>query len=220
MIPTERSKDFWKRAGAYPADKESVYPDHAIAQELDKHTGKCVLEYGCGGGSDAMSYLRRGCYVTFVDIVPENVDATKARIGDQWPGKWDGLALHASDIIHVEYDSYDVASSHGVLHHIEYPLPVLRELWRVLKPGGMLYVMLYTEVLRKSFEVQIAEHREKHGISEEEAFGWCTDEQGCPYARAYTPDEGWELLREAGFDRFNSFTYEKDIFRTFRAVKP
>jgi ubiquinone/menaquinone biosynthesis C-methylase UbiE len=36
--------------------------------------------------------------------------------------------------------SYHVVMSNSIVHHIPEPLSVLRELWRVLKPGGLLFV--------------------------------------------------------------------------------
>lgn len=36
--------------------------------------------------------------------------------------------------------TYDVVMSNSIVHHIPEPLHVLAELWRVLKPGGLLFV--------------------------------------------------------------------------------
>src|SRR4030067_2872760 len=73
-------REFWKKAASYPESKEDYYPEHAAVQEFNQYTGKRVLEYGCGGGSDALSYLRRGNTVAYLDIVPSNVIVTSPRI--------------------------------------------------------------------------------------------------------------------------------------------
>ena len=80
MSYIDKSKKFWVSASTFPGDKEAVYPEHGIVQEFDKHTGKLVYEYGCGGGSDVMSYLRRGNKVYATDIVPDNIYLTPTAI--------------------------------------------------------------------------------------------------------------------------------------------
>ena len=74
-------RNFWTCAADYSADKCAVYPEHAGVQEFSLAAGLDVLEYGCGGGADAMSYLRAGAKtVTLADIVSSNLDASKKRI--------------------------------------------------------------------------------------------------------------------------------------------
>jgi len=218
----ERARAHWHRAANYPADKEAVYaPGHASAQEFDAAKGKLVLEYGCGGGSDAMSYLRRGARVWYADVVHSNVAAAGTRIeaaglsAQAFP-----LALKASaDLSTLATESFDIVSSHGVLHHIVDPVPVIREFHRILKPTGLFYCMLYTEHLERRFERQIADLILAHRISKSEAFCWLTDERGGPYARSYTVSEGTELLKGCGFRVVKTTDYAKGDFRTFKAER-
>jgi SAM-dependent methyltransferase len=228
MIVTERVQRFWQCAAQFPADKEAVYPEHAEAQEFDRHLGKTVLEYGCGGGSDVLSFMRRGCHVLAVDVVPQNLAATRDRAsrliaeaemadGIIWPplvGR-----LEDSAPIELPDASFDVVSSHGVLHHIPDPRPVIEEFYRLLKSGGECYVMLYTEQLYAEHEARAAELVRWRGLSVEEAFGWCTDGEGCPYAVAYAEVGGRRLLEEAGFEVTRVFPYFEGRFRTFRGQK-
>lgn len=221
-IPLDRVRHAWTRASDFSADKESVYPEHAKAQEFDLVRGKRVLEYGCGGGSDAMSYLRRGCEVTYVDIVPSNVEAAGARIAAAGLTEHaQGLVIEESDRIPVDSGTFDVVSAHGVLHHIEHPLLVLKEFFRVLKPRGVLYVMLYTESLWERGRPTIDALTRSGKMGELEAFGCFTDGDGTPYARHYTEADGKALLAEAGFKvRDEVVEYNKGDFRTFVAVAP
>lgn len=217
-IALERVRDCWSRAASFPADKENVYPQHAEAQEFEKNRGARVLEYGCGGGSDALSYLRRSCDVTFVDIVPGNVSAAKERIAAAgYASTSRGLVIDESDRIPLPSGLFDVASAHGVLHHIPDPLPVLRELRRLLKPRGKLYVMLYTEQLFEVHRAEVDRLVAEKGISQAEAFGWRTDDTGTPYAVHYTEQSGTLLLEAAGFRVHDSVLFNADQFRTFRA---
>lgn len=226
-VPFVLPSEFWKIASDFPANKELVYPDHARAQEFDKHRGKTVLEYGCGGGSDTMSYLRRGNTVYYCDIVPRNIEVTRQRIMEMPRCEFDWTAhptlLPESHLVLPVQDKIcDVVSSHGVIHHIPEPAPILKEFFRVLRPGGLLYIMLYTEHLWKRFEDEVRSLKGRKGISESEAFGWCTDGEGCPYARAYTRNEGEQLLAGIGFAPLDvvEFNEEPPLFRTFRAMRP
>lgn len=220
-IPIERTREHWHRAGQYAANKEPIYPGHAEAQEFEAGRGKLVLEYGCGGGADAMSYLRRGAIVAYADVTHANVDAARDRIKEAGlDAMAAGIKLDESAKIPLEDGSVDIVSSHGVLHHIVDPVPVLREFHRVLKPEGRLYCMLYTELLERQFDRRIDALMKGRGLSREEAFGWCTDEEGTPYARSYTRDQGEAFLAAGGFKLLSTYDYGGGgIFRTFRAVR-
>jgi SAM-dependent methyltransferase len=222
MIPTPEYRAAWSRAAGFPASKEEAYPGHTSAQEFELHRGKRVLEYGCGGGADAMSYLRRGCTVWFVDIVEENVKAADARIraaglGAMGQGWW----LEHNDGIPLPDGVADVASAHGVIHHIPEPVPVLQEIRRVLKPGGLFYCMLYTEFLLARAQPVIRDLTENGRCTVEEAFCAFTDGPGAPYARAYTDDDARHLFASAGFGAVDvTGVYNRGDFRTYRAVAP
>jgi SAM-dependent methyltransferase len=220
VIPLDRIRAAWHRAASYPAAKENVYPDHAKVQEFDVHVGARVLEYGCGGGSDAMSYLRRECTVWYADIVPENVAATRRRIEQAGLAKRAyGLILHESATVSLPAAYFDVVNAHGVLHHIEEPGPVLSEFRRLLRPDGLLYAMLYTEQLRAKLDAEVRDLMgDPHRLGEAEAFGWATDGQGVPYARAYTELDGRRLVEAAGFQVVDVMLYNGGDFRTFKAT--
>jgi 2-polyprenyl-3-methyl-5-hydroxy-6-metoxy-1,4-benzoquinol methylase len=218
----ERARAHWHRAATYPASKEECYHGHAEAQDFDQATGKLVLEYGCGGGSDTMSYLRRGARVWYADIVHGNVDATSKRIVEAGLGNAEAYPYKLTESANLSYlasESFDIVSSHGVLHHIVDPAPVIGQFHRILKSDGHLYIMLYTEHLERRFERQIADLILAHRISKSEAFGWLTDEKGCPHARSYTADEGTDLLRDCGFRVVRTTDYAKGDFRCFKSER-
>ena len=230
--PVEVVRRAWVRASQFPGDKEAAYPrglsgetGHTDAQEFEAQRGKRVLEYGCGGGSDTLSYLRRGCDVTYVDITPENVDTTRAYAAREgYAARSKGIVLEESDRIPMPSGIFEVANAHGVLHHIPRADLVLWELRRLLKPGGLLFAMLYTEHLEARYAEQIAKTMEAAGVSREEAMCWCFDGHGSPWARTYTGEQGETLLNEHGFKLLEVREYnvstinDKPDFRTFKAM--
>ena len=209
----------WVRAAVVPADKERVYPAHAAAQEFDRHRGKRVLEYGCGGGSDAMSYLRRGNAVVLADVVPENITTANVRIERA------GLRAAAQSVLLDDSAplpfpdaSFDIVNAHGVLHHIEDPQPVIQEFARVLVPGGLAYMMLYTEHLYRNRRRDV-ERLMASGLSNAAAFAQCTDGEGAPYATWYTMRSGRALIQQCGLRVIVARRYNSDFFRTFVAER-
>ncbi len=219
----ERSKKEWIRASEFPANKEEVYPEHLQVQEFDQHHNKYILEYGCGGGSDAMSYLRRGNTVVATDIVPENIEATRKRIAEaNLPtNKVELLLLENSYPLPLGDDKFDVISSHGVIHHIKDPEPVIREFYRVCKPDGVLYVMLYSQIMWDYFEERgmITQFQKMYKIDKYEAFGYCTDNIGTPYSRAYDTVQACDLLESSGFLVVDFNYWMNDHFVTYKCRK-
>jgi ubiquinone/menaquinone biosynthesis C-methylase UbiE len=108
--------------------------------------GKNVLEVGCGMGFMASLWAGRGCAVTAIDLNPVAVQMTQRRFelfGLQ------GL-IHEADGENLPFpdNSFDYAYSWGVLHHSPDTKKSVAELWRILKPGEKVGVMLYS---RESF---------------------------------------------------------------------
>ena len=223
MITIEQTRKAWVRAANFPANKEQMYPEHAVVQEFDLLGQKNVLEYGCGGGSDTLSYLRRLCRVWYVDVVPENVQRTTERV--HMAGYKDRaypLVLDDSAPIPLGAGYFEVVNAHGVVHHIEDPHTVefvINEFRRLLKADGVVYVMLYTEMLWRRCAARIdALVTSGRCATPEEAFAWTTDGEGAPYARAYTEEEGRALF-SPGFNVLGARVYNNGDFRTFKAVR-
>lgn len=219
--PSAEYRRCWELAAAFPADKEAAYPEMAVVHDFDGVRGKRVLEYGCGGGSDTMSFLRRGAAVWYAEIVASNLEKTKARVAAEGlEARGHPLLLERSDAIKVEDRWFDRAYANGVLHHIEDVHPVVVELHRVLRPGGILIAMLYTEMLWARCVPQI-DLRVASGASKtpEEAFCTMTD-YGAPYATSYTENEGVALFEGAGFRVVSTRMWNNGDFRSFIASRP
>ena len=97
----------------------------------------------------------------------------------------------------------DHVHSSGVLHHVPDPLQVLREMRRLLRPGGTARIMVYNYDslwlhLYTAYLIQLVGERYP-GLDIRTAFSKTTDGEDCPISRVYTPDEFLSLAREAGF---------------------
>ena len=112
--------------------------------------GKSVLEVGCGMGLVASHIARAGARLTAIDMTPRAVFATRTRLEQ---AKLEGtvLEMDAEDMQFPNH-SFDVVITWGVIHHSGNMQKVLDEIWRVLKPGGHAYVMIYN---RNSLRLQV-----------------------------------------------------------------
>lgn len=108
---------------------------------FDQFAGQRLLEVGCGMGTDLLQFARGGAIVTGVDLTPRSIEISRRhfQIYDV-PGTFlltDGEQLPFPDA------TFDVVYSNGVLHHTPNTADAVREVYRVLKPGGTARVMLY-----------------------------------------------------------------------------
>jgi ubiquinone/menaquinone biosynthesis C-methylase UbiE len=124
---------------------EMRYSSHAhLPTVLDgiPFEGQKVLEIGIGQGADAEQIIRRGGQYTGLDLTHEAVSRVRRR--------FELKKLSFDDVVQgsildapFEDNQFDVVFSHGVLHHVPDILKAQEEIARILKPGGLLVVMLY-----------------------------------------------------------------------------
>ncbi len=113
---------------------------------LGVRPGDLVLDLGCGFGRHAFEAARRGASVVALDAGPEEVAQVRATIGamieaeELAPGhpfvaiQGDALALPFAD------GTFDRVIASEVLEHIPDDTAAMRELSRVLRPGGSMAV--------------------------------------------------------------------------------
>lgn len=103
--------------------------------------GLDILEIGIGQGADMMEFARAGAICHGVDITDNHLKLTalnaKLRGFDVNLYKVDATKLPFPD------GSIDCVYSCGVLHHIPDVELVIKEIRRVLKPGGQVMIALY-----------------------------------------------------------------------------
>src|SRR5205085_3449156 len=78
---------------------------------------------------------------TGIDLTQAAIDLAKRRFElDQLPG-----AFRTADAERLDFpdNTFDLIYSHGVLHHTPDTTAAVREVHRVLRPGGRAVVMLY-----------------------------------------------------------------------------
>jgi SAM-dependent methyltransferase len=163
----ERVRSFWQAhpCGTKFADAEEgtraffeAVEEHRYRTEwhipeaagFDKAKGLRVLEIGCGLGTDGARFARAGANYTGVDLTEAAVSLARRRF------ELEGLQgeFRVADAEGLEFadESFDIVYSHGVLHHTPDGAAAVREVHRVLAPGGRAVVMLYH---RDSFNYRV-----------------------------------------------------------------
>ncbi len=117
---------------------ESLSSDNPIHQRLLKayylslpYISGDVLEVGCGEGRGVELVMPLAKSYTGIDKIAEVVDSLKRK----FPAG-DFRQMHIPPFKGLADNSYDVVISFQVIEHIEKDLEYLKEIFRVLKPGG------------------------------------------------------------------------------------
>ncbi len=104
-------------------------------------SGARLLEVGCGMGTDLLQFARGGAQVTAVDLTPRSIETSRHHL--ELYGQAGEFALADCEHLPFADESFDVSYSNGVLHHTPDTAGAVREIHRILKPGGTARVMLY-----------------------------------------------------------------------------
>jgi SAM-dependent methyltransferase len=112
---------------------------------MRKHvwTGKKVLDVGCGQGTLLNFLPQLGAKMFGLDMSGQSLQ--QAAAGARELGFSDLVNLSQGDGESLPFHafSFDAVLCFGVLHHTRNTAQGVKELWRVLKPGGLAVVMLY-----------------------------------------------------------------------------
>jgi ubiquinone/menaquinone biosynthesis C-methylase UbiE len=189
---------------AYLRWRNDQYFGYIELMPVDGQDGQVVLDFGCGPGHDLVGFatMSRLARLFGADVSPTSLAEARARLALHG-APCEFLTLKMGDELPLATASVDYVHTSGVLHHLPDPLATLRELRRVLRPGGMARVMVYNydSVWMHLYVAYIK--RLVEGLYQDvtlgEAFGRTTDGEECPISRAYRPSEFTALAAEAGF---------------------
>jgi len=171
----------------------------------DRTAGLRVLDVGCGQGIDVYRYALAGARATGVDLTPRHVELAEAHLAAM--GLEAEVVQGDAEALPFEDASFDRVSSNGVLHHTPDMPAALREIRRVLVPGGEARVIVYN---RSSFHYWLTqvlyEGVLRGGLLQERSMvgvlsrGVEFSSIGArPLVRVYSPRQVRELMTQAGF---------------------
>jgi SAM-dependent methyltransferase len=161
-------------------------------------SGDRVVEIGHGDGY-GLQMLTEKADIIGLDIDPDIVAFAKHKYGDRFFRQYDGAHIPFED------RSFDAACMFQVIEHIQDDLAILREIRRVLKDGGRLFLTTPNRVMRVPYGER--PWNEEH-------------------VREYYPEElqqvlvnaGYTLVKVMGIDANDAYR-ETELRRVARARK-
>ncbi len=152
---------------------------HTFSEALSR--GACILEVGCGLGTDAAELTLAGFTVTATDISTGMIKHAKQRYPNLDIDFRDNVSM--TDLSQFSDESFDAVIANFSLIHIskEDTPQCFFEFARVLKPGGRLFLGL------------------QEGESQEGFFPAPFDKSKIVFLNIFSPDEVTVLLGQYGF---------------------
>ncbi|MEO8399326.1 MAG: class I SAM-dependent methyltransferase [Ignavibacteriaceae bacterium] len=114
----------------------------AIAN-FEKYKDKRVLEVGCGLGTDGRQFAKNGSVYFGINLDEGSTKYAKEAF-ELMGLKGEILQMNAEKM-RFESNTFDHIYSHGVIHHSPNTEAIVGEMFRVLKPGGTITVMIYNK---------------------------------------------------------------------------
>ena len=106
--------------------------------------GRDVLDVGCGAGVEVVRFARAGARVTGVDIADRAVALTRQNLAQQ---RLDArLEVADAETLPFADVSFDFVYAHGVMQYTTDDRRLAREVYRVLRPGGLAMFQAYNRV--------------------------------------------------------------------------
>lgn len=137
----QAQSSFWKDIYAGNSLDAQIYRDRQAAalawvDGLALSPGSQVLEIGCGAGFMAVALARRGFCVHAIDAVEAMVQ--QARRNALESGVSDLLSVDVGDVYALAFEdcSFELVLALGVIPWLARPELAMREMARVIKPGG------------------------------------------------------------------------------------
>jgi ubiquinone/menaquinone biosynthesis C-methylase UbiE len=107
-----------------------------ILKYLGDVRGKSLLDLGCGAGENSVYFAKLGAHCVATDYSPGMVEVA-LKLAEKNGVTVTGKVVNAMEIDYPD-NSFDIIYAANLLHHIPDPLITIREMHRVLKPGGKM----------------------------------------------------------------------------------
>ena len=112
--------------------------EQAIAYIETPSIRKEALDYGCGTGNLTKYLIDLGFYVTSADISENFLVFVKEKYVHT--GMLETLKIDGQNLSNIENNRFDFVAAYSVLHHVPDYLQIIKEMIRVTKQGGIIYL--------------------------------------------------------------------------------
>ena len=149
-----KSEKFWdKQSNNF--DKRSKKFDQTEIRTLENtkkylNVGDTVLDYGCATGTMAFEIADHAKKIHGIDISTKMIDAARKKAAER---KIENIDFAHSTIFDERYqqESFDVILAFNILHFLEDTQKVMKRIYELLKPGGLIISVTPCLGEKKSF---------------------------------------------------------------------
>jgi 2-polyprenyl-3-methyl-5-hydroxy-6-metoxy-1,4-benzoquinol methylase len=149
------TREFFEEIEKYRYEKLD-YLAEAIG--FHRFAGKTVLDLGCGVGNDLARFAKAGAVVTGVDLAERSIQLASDNF--RFRGLHGEFKQMNGEQLALPDNSFDAVFCHTVLHFTPDPQAMIKEIHRVLKPGGEAILMTlnrrsWMNLLRKVMKIEV-----------------------------------------------------------------
>lgn len=133
----------------------------------DINSGELAADIGAGTGFVTQGLVQKGLNVIAVDRSEEMLEQMKKNFDNSGHVEY---RLGEAECLPIETGTVDYAFANMYIHHVEEPLAAIKEMARILKPGGKLVI---TDLDKHNFEFLKLEHHDRWmGFEREDVKNW------------------------------------------------
>jgi ubiquinone/menaquinone biosynthesis C-methylase UbiE len=166
--------------------------------------GKTVLEIGVGAGADFQNWCEHATHATGIDLTERAISLTGERLAlNNIPKERYRLLTSDAENLPFADNSFDIVYSWGVLHHTPDTRRAYGELFRVLRPGGVMKTMIYHHPSWTGLMLY-AQHALARGNFKMSMKEVVFHHLESPGTKVYSIEEARRLLSEIGFANIES----------------
>jgi ubiquinone/menaquinone biosynthesis C-methylase UbiE len=182
------------------ARKKYLYYVDDIITYLKGSPTRHLLEVGCGMGTDALIFAREKFNVTGIDLAPGHLELAE-RLFNLYQET--GVFQYGNaESLSFPDKTFGCVYSLGVLHHTPNTQKAIKEIYRVLIPGGRAVIMLYNKLSLNNFVHWITRRGFENAkgqadapitqrFTKREILATCSDFHSCNVSIEYLFGAGW-----------------------------
>ena len=190
---------------------------------IERHAslrGRRVLDLGCGLGEYVRGFARHGAQAAGTDIAADRLREAARRVEETHTSGVEGFLLAAGESLPFADGAYDLVVLNEVIEHVADDRATLREVARVLRPGGTCVIFAPNRLF--PFETHGVYWGGRYIFGNIPLVNWLPEaarRRLVPHARAYRHGD-WARLIEGTPLRIVDHTYVYPAFDNIEARLP